>query len=117
MNTSATELIANICIRQEVINAPLGDKRRQNRFAQIVESLSENPHLSIPNAMKTEAENEAYYRLMRNDAVGHFDLLQPHFESTKERCEALKTVLVAHDTTEFAFDVHDEFEREHLARL
>lgn len=117
MNPSATKLIANICIRQEVINAPLGDKRRQSRFAKIVESLSEKPDVSIPNAMKTEAENEAYYRLMRNDAVGHFDLLQPHFESTKERCEVLKTVLVAHDTTEFAFDIHDEFEREHLARL
>lgn len=117
MHAQPTQILVSIRIEQEVANAGLGDARLDNRFVKTMKRLSEKPGASIPRAMTNEAESEAYYRLMRNPAVGYFDLFLLYFEHTKQRAKALKTVLVAHDTTEFAFDVHDEFERENLARL
>jgi hypothetical protein len=114
---SPSLVLSNVRLADEVANAPLGDKRRSDRFVEIVLRLAEDPQASIPDAMKSEAAAEAYYRLMRNEAVDHFSLNVPHIESTQKRCAGLATLLVVHDTTEFAFDIHDEPARENLARL
>lgn len=117
MLSQATEILSKVCIKQEVANAPLGDKRRSERYVDVLEQLVRKPEASIPEAMRDQAALEAYYRLMRNEAVDHFSLLEPHFEGTRSRCESLGNILVAHDTTEFAFDIHDEPARENLAKL
>ena len=99
----------------EVAGAPLGDRRRGARHEDILARLSAQPDASIPDAMRTEAALEAYYRFMRNDAVDHAAMLEPHFEKTRGRAEAIGRVLVIHDTSEFGFTVHDEPARKNLA--
>ena len=111
------DVLTNIALCDEVADAPLGDVRRSRRFARVVELMSRKPDSSIPDAMGATKELEAYYRLMRNDAVDHFKLLEPHFDGTRERSEALGQVLVVHDTTEFAFEIHDEPARENVPVL
>lgn len=113
----SSEILAALHLAKEVENAPLGDKRRQERYRHILEKLIAKPDAAIPVALDQEADQEAYYRLMRNKAVDHAKLLAPHLQATRERCEGLDAVLVVHDTTEFAFDIHDEPAREDLARL
>lgn len=112
-----TKVLADISLSEEVADAPLGDVRRSRRFAQIMESLGRQPEASIPEAMGDVARLEAYYRLMRNEAVDHFKLLEPHFDAARRRTEDLGAALVVHDTSEIAFDIHDEPAREHLSRL
>ncbi|AWV88114.1 transposase DNA-binding-containing protein [Bradymonas sediminis] len=46
-----TEILADISLSEEVADAPLGDVRRSQRFARIMESLGRQPEASIPEAM------------------------------------------------------------------
>lgn len=115
---SSLDVIADTNLRDEVLSAALGDSRRTERFADVVAKFAVDPSASVPVAMGDEAGREGYYRLMRNEAIDHFDLIAPHLDRTAQRSEALDVVVVAHDTTTFAFDVRDgEVTREHLARL
>lgn len=113
----ATTMMADLTLSEELQDVDLGDKRRNERFVKIAGRLAAQPDKSVPDAMENHAEVEAYYRLMSNDAAEHQTLLEPHFEKTSRRSEASQTVLVAHDTTEFAYAIHDEPSRENLARL
>ena len=112
-----TEILARVVLTEEVAAAPLGDARRSRRYVQIIKQMSEMPDASIPQMMSDPADLEAYYRFMRNEAVDHFKLLQPHFDGTATRCTEMGTILVAHDTTELAFDLHDEPAREKVPQL
>ena len=111
------EVLANITLTEEVAGAPLGDVRRSRRFVDVMKGLSRRPEASVPEAMGDQARLEAYYRLMRNEAVDHFKLLEPHFGGARSRAEYLGAALVVHDTTELAFDIHDQPARENLGRL
>ena len=102
---------------EDALHAQLGDARRTRRYARILEAFEARPAASPPEAFDEPAELTAYYRLMRQGDVEHFSLLEPHFDSTRERAEQLGRVLVLHDTTEFAFQIHDEPARQNLARL
>jgi len=104
----ATEVLAEIILSEEVANAPLGDVRLSRRFVDVIESFGRQPGASVPKAMDNQARLEAYYRLMRNKTVDHFKLLKPHFDAAQRRTEVLGTALVVHDTSEIAFDIHDE---------
>ena len=109
-------LLTETTVTDEVAGARLGDARRTSRLVEVVRRLSQQPRASVPEAMGTQAEQEAYYRLMRNPAVDHHNLLAGHLDRTRQRAEAMGEVLVVHDTTEFAFAIRDEPAREHLAR-
>lgn len=115
--TNPTEVLATVALSEEVAGAPLGDARLRRRYIQIIERMSIKPDASIPEAMSDLAMLEAYYRFMRNKAVDHFKLLEPHFQGCQARCEDMGPVLIAHDTTEFAFDIHDEPGRQNVPRL
>ena len=110
-------MLVDSCPRQEVANAPLGDARRIRRYVMIIDAFVRRPDASVPEAMGDEARLEGYYRMMRNEAIDHFKLLEAHFDGARRRSEAVKAVLVVHDTTELAFEIDDEPAREHLARL
>lgn len=96
-------------------DADLGDKRRNRRLVSLVEALRQRPEASVPEALCDEAEQEAYYRLMRNEAVRWQDLLAPHQQACAARAVELEEVLVSHDTTECEWKRWDEGVRQHLA--
>jgi len=70
---------------------------------QTIPRLAANPALGFPQALVTEAETEAFYRLLRNPRVHYGALMEPHALSTVERMEVGATIRVVHDTTEFQF--------------
>jgi len=111
------QILSEINFLNEIAGAPLGDARRSARFVDLMDALRTSPGLSIPDAMGSEARTEAYYRFIRSSASEHRTLLEPHFEKVRARCADLGAVLVVHDTTELAFDIHDEPAREHLPVL
>ena len=114
--TDPTEVLADSNPVDDVADADLGDKRRNDRYVQIVDAVSHRPDSSVPEALEDGAEQEGYYRFVRNPNVDDEALFEPHFEATAERAEKLDEVLCIHDTTEFSFPVHDDTMRKHLAR-
>ncbi|MBX3212374.1 MAG: transposase [Labilithrix sp.] len=90
-------------IREEFRGAALGDARRSARLERIGEALSRDPGCSFPEAMGSEAQLEALYRFLNNDAVTIGDVVRPHTSMTSSRCRSMKDVLVLHDTTSFEF--------------
>ena len=88
---------------EELETTNLGDKRLNERFAQILEALGNSPSASIPAALGGRAELEAAYRFFDNDKVTPEKLLASHFKATIKRCREQKVVLVAQDTSEMEF--------------
>lgn len=82
--------------------ADLGDSRRTRRGQQLGVALALTPELSFPKVFVDEAQLEAGYRFVENDAVNWRDLAEPHFENTVTRASG-ETVLIAHDTTDLSF--------------
>ncbi|MCL2710971.1 MAG: hypothetical protein FWE95_08825, partial [Planctomycetaceae bacterium] len=72
--------------QEELETADLGDRRLNERFGQILESLSLRPTASIPAAFGGRAELEAAYRFCDNDKVTPEKILKPHFHATTKRC-------------------------------
>jgi hypothetical protein len=80
-----------------------------------VAKLECSPGRSFPEVFRTEAEREAFYRLVRNKRVTLDNVLAPHVDATVARCAEHPVVLAVHDTTEFRFG--GQVEREGLGRL
>jgi hypothetical protein len=91
-------------MRTEFNGLELGDCRRARRVKSIVKRLSSRPDQSFPQAMVTRAETEGLYRLIESEDVTFEALSRPHQRETVARCKAHRTVLVAHDTTDFRFN-------------
>lgn len=96
----------------EVASVDLGDARRDSRLMSLVAGVAGKPKAGFPRAIQDPAALEALYRLMGNPSVSWQDILLPHVEQTAERARCHDEVLVAHDTTEFAF--RGESERDGL---
>jgi hypothetical protein len=90
-------------LRTEFTGLDLGDCRRARRVKSIVKRLSSRPDQSFPQAMASRAETEALYRLIESNDVTFEALSLPHQRETASRCKDRRTVLVAHDTTDFRF--------------
>jgi hypothetical protein len=90
-------------VRSEFNGLELGDSRRSRRVKRIVGALSARPDSSFPLAMANRADTEAFYRLVESEAVTFAALAKPHQDETAIRCRDQKTVLVAHDTTDFRY--------------
>lgn len=86
--------------REEMATADLNDKRLNDRLTQVLSDLGEHPTASIPAACGGHNETTAAYRLFDNDKVTYDKILQPHYECTRRRLAAQKTVLLIQDTTE-----------------
>jgi hypothetical protein len=100
---------------EEFAGADLGDLRRSRRLQRIVLSLQTDPAQSFPKAAGSDAELEATYRLLRNEAVTPEAIIAPHHAMTCQRATGYETVLAVHDTTELRFP--GESHREGLGRL
>ena len=84
-------------------NADLGDPRRTGRVVLVVTKLASNQHVSFPEAMGSEADIEAGYRLMNSAHVTMRDLNEAHAQVTAQRAVEAKSVLAIHDSTTFEF--------------
>lgn len=102
-------------VTEEFAGAKLGDARLSHRLAAIGEKLATAPAQSFPKLMVTEAEQEAFYRFLRNEKVTLDRLIEPHAAATVKRAAECGFVLVLHDTTEFTFK--GELAREELTEL
>ncbi len=84
--------------------AKLGDRRRTKRLVHVADVIFRHPGGSLPTKMKSPAELESLYHLMKCAAVTHEAVLAPHRELTLRKIrEHDGAVLVLHDTTELDF--------------
>jgi hypothetical protein len=90
-------------IADEFADAQLGDRRRTVRLQQVAEALARRPSVGFPQVFPAEADLEAFYRLLRNEAVQLDNVVEPHLEATAQRAEEYGACLVLHDTTTFKF--------------
>lgn len=87
-------------VMDETQDINLLDKRLEQRFRTLLDSLSQASTASIPAACNDRAEMVAAYRFFDNEKVRFENVLEPHIESTYRRIKAHKTVLLVQDTTE-----------------
>ena len=71
----------------------------------IVSTMYMRPAASFPDLFKEDSELEAVYRFLRNGRLSLGKTLRGHIAHTVGRAQSLKTVVVAHDTTEFDFAI------------
>jgi hypothetical protein len=91
---------------QELGSIDLGDRRLNQRAAQLVYALAERPEASIPQACSGWDEVKAAYRFLANPRVSATALRDAHHTSTLGRVREEETVLVVQDTTTLDFTTH-----------
>ena len=88
-------------------NAQLADRRRTKRLVAVADAIARHPGGSLPQKLRSPAQLEALYHLMKSPAVTHESVLAPHRERTLARmAEHDGPLLVIHDTTELDFSTH-----------
>lgn len=91
-------------IEQELAECQFADRRLARRFHLLLTQLSAGLGQSIPLACQDWAHTKAAYRFFANERVTEQDILQGHFQATRQRFAALDgPVLVLHDTTELSY--------------
>ena len=95
-----------------------GNTRLDKRALQISRALSAKPEDSLPEAIGDDQELQNTYRFLGHDWLSFEDLTRPHFEATAQRCHLIgDDISVIHDTTEYAFPIHNDKMRKDLSRL
>ena len=84
----------------------LGDKRLNQRSAEVIEALSVDPGSSVNGAFDKWADTLAAYRLFDNSSVTPEAILKSHYQATLARIVEQPVVLVLQDTTELDFTKH-----------
>lgn len=81
------------------------DKRLQQRFRKLFEQIWNGVGQTIPFACQDWTNTKAAYRFLSNDNVNEKEILDGHFNATKERITAFDKgmILVLQDTTEFSY--------------
>ena len=98
-------------VEKEIENSTFPDARLKTRFRALLEQLSNAIGKPIPFACQDWANTKAAYRFFSNERFSEAEILEGHFQSTKDRFDKLKqNVLVLHDTTEFTFKREKESE-------
>lgn len=91
-------------LHREWADTVFKDQRLGHRFRILLDQLGGSPGESIPLACQDWANTKAAYRFFDNDRVSEAEILDGHFQSTRERVAATDgPILVLHDTTEFSF--------------
>jgi hypothetical protein len=90
----------NSWVVAETAAADLGDQRRNQRLAKVLDRLASRPTVSIPAACRGWAETQAAYRFFDNDAVTEQSVLTPHRHASIQRIAQERVVLLLQDTSE-----------------
>jgi hypothetical protein len=93
----------SVSILDEFAHAHLGDKRLNRRLPRLADALARQPDASIPSATGSWGQACAAYRFLAHTTFTPDDLLQPHWERTRTRAAAHRTVLAVADTTSLHF--------------
>ena len=101
-------------LASEVAGSSFDDPRLNARLKVLVERLARDPNSSLPRSFDSAAL-EAAYRFFSNPRVTPEDILAPHIDATRSRCETRADVLVVHDSTTFSYRFDGE--REGLGRV
>lgn len=89
---------------KEITNSYFKDKRLKKRFRSLLEQIWKGFGETLPFACQDWANTKAAYRFFSNDHVTKKQILNGHFQSTKERFAKIKDpILVLQDTTEFSY--------------
>lgn len=89
---------------RELAGCRFKDVRLAKRFRKLIQQAEEAVGESIPLACQDWAGTKAAYRFFANERVSEDEILNSHFDATRERAAAENgPVLVLHDTTEFSF--------------
>jgi len=105
---SGARVIESGWVEREVDGCEFADERLKRRFGRLLDQLGNAPGESIPLVCQDWASTKAAYRFLSNDRVSEADILEGHFQSTRERFAAEKDpVLILHDTTEFSYKRED----------
>src|SRR5262245_49796987 len=86
----------------EVVNGNFPDERLNVRLSKTLAGVLKDPSAGLPKVL-SPADLEGAYRLFSNVFVTPEQILKPHMEAVRCRCEQEERVLVLHDTTEFAY--------------
>jgi hypothetical protein len=82
----------------------LDDRRLNKRLVKLMESISENPELSINAACGSFADSKAAYRFFQNPKITPEAIMASHRLRTKERCADMpKRILIVQDTTDLIY--------------
>lgn len=90
-------------IEAEYRTAVLGDRRREKRLRKLAGALAEEPAASFPRIAADDAELEATYRFLGNEAITPEGILAGHYARTVERAAEHGSVIAIHDTSIFEF--------------
>lgn len=90
-------------LREDYRTLDLGDARRDKRALLIIDRMQDAPDASLPHLFGNPSELEAAYRLLNNDAVNYWALLEPHADAAWARAAVDGSTLILHDTTGFEF--------------
>jgi Transposase DNA-binding/Transposase DDE domain len=102
------ESLRNGWIDEELAGCEFNDVRLNKRFRKLVEQLSGGIGASIPWACQDWANTKAAYRFLSNPQVNEAEILQGHFQATRERLAGGDApILMLHDTTEFNYHRDD----------
>ena len=86
----------------EVAGSNFTDERLNKRLEMLVSVLGIDPSKSLPKSFDG-AGLEAAYRFFGNPRVTPLQILKPHFDATRTRCEQQGDYLIAHDSTSFSY--------------
>ena len=89
----------------ELIGADLGDSRLNDRLIRLVEAMSKQPEMPIPQACG-KAGAKAAYRFFDNPRVEAEDILAAHKARTVKRAAECDVVLAPQDTTTWSLKHH-----------
>jgi Transposase DNA-binding/Transposase Tn5 dimerisation domain len=92
--------------QQEFGFAELGDPRRNKRLVKIGTELAAKPGGTLPQAFLDWPELKAAYRFFGNPVVDFQNVLRPHLERTRQRCQEPGEYLIIEDSTELDFSRH-----------
>lgn len=91
---------------QEAQGAPLGDRRRTRRLAQLLSDVAVRPGDGIPAACATPAASKAAYRFLAQATTAPAAILASHLAATTDRLRGERTILALQDTTALDFTRH-----------
>ena len=93
--------MTNVCcsILDEFKGINFRDRRLNDRFSEIMQTLETSPSGLISKAFIDAKDQKAAYRFFDNCRTSYDTMLEAHQQRVRERCEGHKTILAIQDST------------------